>query len=151
MTVALGSLQVDENFAVDTKKRILIVRALDMPLTTDSSVLTLVDSQVGSAGASVTAILPAQGAGLTTYIEGFDMTADPVALAISANVQVAPIGVNAMILRWRASYTVIGGELLSIRFRSPLPAAAPNTAIQVTAIGFVGTPAATINAFGFAY
>ncbi len=108
----------------------------------------LTNSAVNAANA-VTVTLPAT-AGKTTYVEGFDITGAGASSAIIVNVNlsgmtnplfydiVAPANVNATL------------TALSIRFPSPLPASATNTAITLLVPNLsTGNTSIAVSLYGF--
>lgn len=110
------------------------------------------------AAASAVATLPA-ASGLTTYIEGFDVTG-----AGATGASVVPVTVTGLqtqtgtltfdVVVPAGATVAIGGTgtpgIVSFRFPTPIPASATNTTIVVTATTFgSGNLHACVTAYGF--
>lgn len=107
---------------------------------------------VAAAAAQAQASLPGV-AGRTTYIEGFDVTigAGTTAASISA---VAVAGLTTAngssgTLTYEVQQETTAGATLSIRFPTPIPASAANTAITVTVPATVNGGVPAVTAFGY--
>lgn len=129
------------------------------PSQGSGNLLPVANSSGDVAAATATATLPA-AAGKTTYIEGFDLTGGGAtsATVITGTVTglLAAIGTlsfDAAILAGAAvpAFGTTGsGSLYSVRFPTPLPASALNTAIVVSFPTFgSGNLHACVSAYGF--
>jgi hypothetical protein len=114
-------------------------------------VLCLEASATGAAGAQ-TATLPAT-AGRMTYIEGFDVSGGGATAASVINITVTGITNTT-----NHSTTILAGVtgpmnaqgVYSVRFPTPIPASANNTAIVVNVPSFgAGCTLQSVNAYGF--
>lgn len=126
------------------------------PTLSSGTLLPLANSSGNVAATATTATLPA-ASGKLTYIEGFDLTG---AGATGASIiQVTVTGLLAGTQTFdvvipAGATTAIGGTgnpgVVPIRFPTPLPASALNTAIVVNVPSFgAGNTAACVTAYGF--
>ncbi len=92
---------------------------------------TIVENSAVNAANAVTVTLPASTTGLTTYVEGFDITGSGTTAATIVNVNLSgmtnPLFFD-LISPAGATTTV---KALSVRFPSPVPGSAVNTAITL--------------------
>lgn len=127
--------------------------------TVTSGRLTPVAFSSGNvAAASAVATLPAT-AGLTTYIEGFDLmglgatgTSEIAVTVTGLQTQTGTLTFNVNIPAGATTQINAASPngCYSFRFPSPIPASAPNTAIVVTAPTFgAGNLQACVTAYGF--
>lgn len=129
------------------------------PSQGSGNLLPVANSSGNVAAGIVTATLPA-AAGKTTYIEGFDLTGGGATGA--ANILgtitglLAAIGTLTYAVAVAAGATAPAfgttgaGSIYSVRFPTPLPASAVNTAIVVSFPSFgAGNLNASLTAFGF--
>ncbi len=115
------------------------------------SAFTYVEASATGAAATVTATMPAV-ANKTNYIEGFDVTGTGATAASAVNVTVTGLAntLNFTIGVPAGVAVDLGANRLSIRFPTPIPASAVNTAINVVVPSFgAGNTNASATIYGF--